>query len=244
MYHSIADGLRDPYAVSVDAFREQLSWLSENGRESISLASLVDSIKNKDYKSLNKKLVLTFDDGYRDFASNALPILLRHSATATVFLVTDMFGEKGYWSEFGKDVPLMTEDEARYIKTQGISLGSHTATHARLTDLNYSELHRQLRGSHDKLFALGETFYSFSYPWGQTTPKVVEAVKSSGYECAVGIGRVEHSARVDIYLMPRLIMRSDMNLKSFQTTINDYSIAGTFRRFSRALMNRLKNRHS
>ena len=74
MYHSIADNPDDPYTVPVDAFRKQISWLTRNGFEIVSLSFLLQSIETRNYGILRKKVVITFDDGYRDFVTNALPI--------------------------------------------------------------------------------------------------------------------------------------------------------------------------
>lgn len=161
MYHSIADNSDDPHSVSVDAFREQISWLSEYGFNVVPLSFLLRSIQTQNYRILRKKVVLTFDDGYQDFVTNALPILLDCGTPATVFLVTDMLGGRASWRENGMHARLMSEDEVRYIKAQGISLGSHTLTHANLTLLDHEDLQRQLRESHDGLTRLGESFYAF-----------------------------------------------------------------------------------
>ena len=93
MYHSISSNRDDPYSVSVESFERQVSWLSSNGFISASLSCVVDSIQRKDIKTLDKRVVFTFDDGYVDFVTGALPILLFHRATATVFIVTDMLGK-------------------------------------------------------------------------------------------------------------------------------------------------------
>lgn len=219
MYHSIADNSDDPYSVSVDAFREQISWLSEYGFEVVSLSFLLRSIQRRNYKNLRKKVVITFDDGYKDFITNALPILLDHGAPATVFLVTDMLGERASWNESGTNERLMSEDDVRYIKAQGTSLGSHTATHANLTLLDHRDLQTQLRDSHDRLTRLGESFYAFSYPWGQWSSQIVDAVKTSGYECAVAVGEQMRLTAADTYLLPRITMRHDMGLKRFQSLL-------------------------
>ncbi len=52
MYHSIADGSDDPYAVSVGAFRQQISWLSEHGFEVVPLSTLVRSIQARSHGNL------------------------------------------------------------------------------------------------------------------------------------------------------------------------------------------------
>jgi len=121
-------------------------------------------------------VVVTFDDGYKDFLDNALPTLLSYRAPPTVFLVTDLRGGGASWNEFGMYAPLMSENEVRCIKGQGISLGSHTATHASLPLLSREDLRRQLGDSRDRLCFLGETFYALSYPWGQWSNQVVDAV--------------------------------------------------------------------
>lgn len=235
MYHSIADNSDDPYAVSVDAFREQISWLFEHGFEVVSLSFLLQSIQTRNYMNLRKKVVITFDDGYRDFVTNALPILLDHRAPATVFLVTDMLGEKSSWNQHGMDVQLMNEDEVRYIKEEGISLGSHTATHANLTLVGHEDLPRQLKDSHDVLTRIGESFYAFSYPWGQWTCQIVDAVKSSGYECALAVGEKMRLTAENTYFLPRIIMRRDMDLMIFQSLLTRTRVGMELRRRYRIL---------
>jgi peptidoglycan/xylan/chitin deacetylase (PgdA/CDA1 family) len=235
MYHSVSDGTDDPFSVSVDSFWEQLSWLSANGYEVVTLSYLLRSIQAENYIRLNKKVVITFDDGYQDFVANALPILLDFSATATVFLVTSLFGETSSWNEFDREARLMTEDEARYIKSQGISLGSHTATHEKLTLLGQNELQHQLNISRDTLMCLGESFCSFSYPWGQWSNLVVDAVKATGYECAVGVGEQTQLTAANRYSLPRIIMRRDMDLKKFQSILTRTRVEMELRRGYRNL---------
>lgn len=240
MYHSIAYNPDDPYTVPVDAFREQISWLIKHGFEIVSLSSLVQSIETRNYGILRKKVVITFDDGYRDFATDALPILLEYGATATVFLVTDMLGGKASWTESGAHVPLMSEDEARSIKARGISLGSHTATHAKLTLLGRKDVQRQLKDSRDTLTRLGESFYAFSYPWGQWSSQIADAVKASGYECAVGVGGQMRLTAVNPYLLPRITMRGDMDMKRFQSLLTRTTAEMAIRRRCRAALNKVR----
>lgn len=239
MYHSIADNSDDPYSVSVNAFREQISWLSEKGFDVVPLSFLLRSIQARNYRILEEKVVLTFDDGYQTFLTNALPILRDHGAPATVFLVTDMLGGRASWNEPDTDVRLMSEDEVRYIKAQGISLGSHTATHANLTLLDPEGLKRQLRDSHDTLTRLGESFYTFSYPWAQWSSTVIGAVKDSGYECAVAAGGQIRLTDLNSYLLPRITMGRDMDLNLFQSILTRTQVGMEIRRRCRAALNKV-----
>lgn len=239
MYHSIADNSDDPFSVPIDEFRTQLSWLSEHGFEVVHLSFLLQLIEQHMYSMLSKKIVMTFDDGYQDFFTNALPILIDCGVPATVFLVTDMFGGRALWNGSETDVRLMSEDEVRSIKAQGISLGSHTATHANLTLLDHDDLQRQLRDSHDTLTRLGESFYAFSYPWAQWSSQVIGAVKDLGYECAVVAGGQIRLTDLNTYLLPRITMRRNMDLNLFQSLLTRTQVGMEIRRRYRAALNKV-----
>ena len=230
MYHSVTAISDDPYSVSVDAFREQVSWLSEGGFDVVPLSFLLRSIQARETAILKKKVVMTFDDGYQDFADNALPILLDRGVPATVFLVTEMLGGRASWNESGPDKRLMSEDDVRFIKANGISLGSHTATHARLTHLSKEEVQQQLGDSRDRLTDLGESFYAFSYPWGEWSRQVADAVKAAGYECALAVGEQTRLAAPNAYCLPRITMRRDMDLKHFQSLLTRTRVEMELRR--------------
>lgn len=230
MYHSIVDNSNDLYSVSVDSFREQISWLFDNEFEIVSLSFLLRSIQFRNFSALRKKVVITFDDGCKDFIDNALPILLEYKAPATVFLVTQLLGKIASWGKSGNNVQLMTKDEVRSIKSKGINLGSHSATHENMTLLDHQELQRQLKDSYDRLTAFGESFYTFAYPWGQWSNNVVDVLIATGYECAVAVGEQTRMAASDIYYLPRITMSWDMDLKRFQTLLTRNSIEMYFRR--------------
>jgi peptidoglycan/xylan/chitin deacetylase (PgdA/CDA1 family) len=240
MYHSIVnDHSDDAYSVAITAFQEQISWLRRHGFEIIHLSSLHRLLIEGSAKNLNKKVVVTFDDGYKDFLTNALPVLKRNEAPATVFIVTEMLGQLASWSRSGSRVRLMSEDEIVFIKTEGISIGSHTAGHVDLTLLEEKELVRQLCDSYDKLTRLGESFYSFSYPWGQSSTQVRNAVKACGYVCAVGVNSRMPLERAAMYLLPRITMRYDMRIEHFASLVNQTPLGVRIRR---ALRNSLASR--
>lgn len=52
------------------------------------------------------RLALTFDDGWRDNADNALPLLERHQVPASIFLSTDLIGTPGcfWWEAIGETI--------------------------------------------------------------------------------------------------------------------------------------------
>lgn len=230
MYHSVDDQSDDEYSVSGGTFKDQMRWLSENGFEVISLEHLIHSINENKHKQLRKKIVITFDDGYQDFLNNALPVLQDFKAPATVFIVTEMLGEKAKWNETATNTQLMTDDEIRYIKAQGISLGSHTCNHARLTTLNNDDMLCQIRDSRERLASLGETFYALSYPWGQYSTEIANAVKYSGYACALAVGEKTRITKNDIYHLPRVTIKQDAEINYFGILLKRRSLVKELRR--------------
>ncbi len=219
MYHSVDSSTDDPYSVSVEAFHDQIAWLAEYGFDVVPLSFLYQSLQIRNYSSLRKKIVLTFDDGYKNFITYALPLLLDSGSTATVFIVTDMLGGSSSWTKSGQHDQLMSEEDVCYIKDQGISLGSHTSTHANLPLLDKNELQRQLRDSHVKLSCLGESFYALSYPWGQWSNQVVDVVKSSKFVCALAVGEQTRLTAGNAFCLPRIIMRRDVSLERFKSLL-------------------------
>lgn len=234
MYHSIADGSDDPYAVPPNRFQDQVSWLFDHGFESVPLVTMVTLLKSGDVQGLKRKVVFTFDDGYRDFLTDALPVLLYFKVPATVFIVAGMLGANASWSESSKHVQLMSEGEIRHIRSKGVAVGSHTMTHANLAVVDPEALLNQLAESRSKLRELGESFYPLSYPWGQWSSRILGAVIDSGYDCAVTVGGKMQPGRTDIYCLPRIAISGDMDIRTF-ASLFDKQVVKNAKRVGRVL---------
>ena len=91
-YHRVAEGVEDPFGLCVkpDNFAAHLEELSRS-REPSTLAELSDP-------SHRPRVVVTFDDGYSDNLTNALPIASAKGFPFTVFVVSGVLGDPaGYW---------------------------------------------------------------------------------------------------------------------------------------------------
>ncbi|HET7101593.1 MAG TPA: polysaccharide deacetylase family protein [Terriglobia bacterium] len=134
-----------------------------------------------------RRVILTFDDAYEDFMSNAFPVLDRLGFKATVFVVVDRIGKTNEWDVAGgfKSKPLLRLEQIRELHRHGVHFGSHTLTHARLTGVSDSDLECEVRDSKHKLEdLLGAEVPCFAYPWGMADMRARSAVARAGYKAA------------------------------------------------------------
>ena len=117
-----------------------MKYLSGNGYSSIGLNELPDAVENG--SSGSRFVVLTFDDGYRDFCDNAFPILDKYGFKAAVFIATGLMGLKRS-ALAGKEI--MDWSDARQLQKQGIVFGSHTVSHPILKKLILKDVENELR---------------------------------------------------------------------------------------------------
>lgn len=217
MYHSItADAPLDPYAVSRKQLEDHINCLMGEGFQFIPLADYIHGRRIVSSQGKAKQVILTFDDGYQDFLTNALPVLLRYQLAASVFLVTERLGKTSIWNRYAPSAQLMTEMEIHRIRAEGISLGSHTLNHVDLTTLDAEELHRELDVSRKSLSEFGEIFFAFSYPWGRHTKREVAAVKAAGYDCALIASETADGPEMEPFTLGRFVVRRDMSLEQFK----------------------------
>ncbi|MCF3964033.1 polysaccharide deacetylase family protein [Streptomyces fuscigenes] len=190
MYHSVADPAHDPYHVTVspDRLERQLRLLRRRGLTGVSMERLLRArAEGRDAGLVG----LTFDDGYADFATHAVPALLRHGFTATVYVLPGRLGGTNEWDPLGPRKPLLTEDGVRAAADAGMEIGSHGLLHVDLTDadaVDDERLAAETAGSRQLLRAVtGREVTGFCYPYGNVDVRAVDAVRAAGYQYAVAI---------------------------------------------------------
>lgn len=203
-YHSISDG-PPPLAISPEVFARQMEWLVANARV-VPLDEIVDALLHG--QALPERgVALTFDDGYRDFHSNAFPVLARLRLHVTVFLPTDFCGGTNDWpgqpAGF-RGLPLMEWKEICELSAAGIAFGSHSASHPYLDKSPADELEREIAGSqHVIADRTGRAPEFFCYPYGVWTPAARDVVrKHYRGACSTAAGLIE--PRSDPFALPRV----------------------------------------
>ena len=196
MYHEV-----DPrpigesrLVVSPASFARQMAFLHDTGAHVVPLSEVIEAFRTG--RRLHSRTVaITFDDGFRNVLTYAVPALRRYRFPATMFLVTDWIGKGQY----------MTWDEIRQLEQAGVTIGSHSVTHAWLPALGDDALRRELIESRQVLEkGLGHPVDLFCYPMGALDPRVKQAVRAAGYRgaCATNPGR--RSSRLDSHAIKRL----------------------------------------
>jgi peptidoglycan/xylan/chitin deacetylase (PgdA/CDA1 family) len=185
MYHRVAPAGADAtvrYRVTPEAFERQLAYLREVGFHGVTLEEWVAALDAR--RPLGRRSVaFTFDDGYRDFATHAWPLLRRYGFGATVFLVADLIGRTNDWDRAsGEEVPLLDWDEIARLHADGVRFGSHSATHPALTALPAAAVVREAASSRLALErGLGVPVTAFAYPYGDVDAAVQHLVGGAGY---------------------------------------------------------------
>ena len=206
-YHSVSEG-DSPLKTSPTLFAQQVEWLvaRENVINVASLSELMDHWGDLDFLA-PRTVILTFDDGYSDFFTDAAPILLKHKLPATVFLPTSFVGRSNAWPgqpAWVKEEPLMTWEQIKELAAAGIDFGSHTISHPDLTTLSQEQIERELAESKREIEQRTDRpVKTFCYPYGKWNPAVRDATaRHYGSACSTIAGTVRETD--DRRLLPRV----------------------------------------
>ena len=178
MYHSIVasgeersrSGRGSPdYELPLPLFSEQMQMLRSGRYRTLTLDELLegDTLSTEE-----RTAVITFDDGWSDNYSNALPVLIEYGLKATVFVVTGFVGKENY----------LDWDRLREMQSRGVSIQSHSHGHRPLSVLSDAEMRAELQDSKRSIEdRLGTPVDFLSAPHGMVDKRLIETARVSGY---------------------------------------------------------------
>lgn len=183
MYHYLsepppgADAVRRDLSTSPGRFEEQLRYLREQGYQSITLYELAAALQ-RGYPLPDKPIIITFDDGYRDNHTYALPILRQYGFRATFFLLTNRVNEG--------NPEYLSWEQVVEMSLAGMDMEAHGRSHADLRTKKADGLAWQIRGSREDIEArTHKPVRFFCYPSGKYNKWVTEVMRLEGYWGAV-----------------------------------------------------------
>jgi peptidoglycan/xylan/chitin deacetylase (PgdA/CDA1 family) len=212
MYHWVH---REPgvklaqYGLHPETFARQMEHLARSGWSCLGFADLARLLETG-APLPDRSVVLTFDDGYADLATEVEPVLQRHGFHATAFLVTDGLGGVNAWDAVYGDPPrpLLSAPEARRLDGGTFRFESHSRTHPFLTEMDDARARREVFDSKSALEdLLGRAVTVFSYPHGLFDRRIEDLVREAGYTAAATDIRGLNRRGTDPLRIRRVMMR-------------------------------------
>ncbi|WP_336035219.1 polysaccharide deacetylase family protein [Halobacterium yunchengense] len=170
-YHSVGGGFYDD--ISPGYFREQLDYLTD-AYEVVDLPGVLE-------RGDEKRVALTFDDGYRDFYEYVVPILREYDVPATVFVPVRAVEDREFAHNSRFDYEYVTEAQLRELADEDlVTVGNHTVTHPRLTEVSDDRVEAEIVGGKQRLEALlGTEVTRFCYPFNDYDERAVAVVRET-----------------------------------------------------------------
>jgi len=225
IYHRVGSGTDSFIDVPLPVFKAQLDYLQEN-YEIVSLDGAVDAIQTMGLR--NNVAVLTFDDGYYDFYTNALPVLQRRNLPAVLYLATYFIetGQRFPWdAKFtgnkGASVRPLTWGELQDIaKFNLVTLGSHTHTHPRLDRISCNELEEEITVSSALIETnLGIRPTHFASPMGIYSQNLSSVAPHYFRTVSVGGWRPNVAGSIDFHHLLRIPAVPTLDLSLFAQSL-------------------------
>lgn len=209
-YHSIADEGPRYLTVSPELFERQLRELGRLGVATGGLAELEDVAAGRGGPPT---AFLSFDDGWRDNFSTALPLLREQGARAFVFALPPLLddGAAFAWPEVAADrerfpatMRSLTWDQLGEMAEGGFEVGSHTLTHPHLQHLDGERLRQELADSRAAIRARLGRCDTLAYPFGEWSPAVAAAAAECGYSFAFTLPTAIGQRHATAHSIPRI----------------------------------------
>jgi peptidoglycan/xylan/chitin deacetylase (PgdA/CDA1 family) len=208
-YHQIAEAPPEgtPYrslVVDPEDFARQMAFLRLMGYQGLSMSALLPYLRGE---KVGKVVGITFDDGYLNNLTNALPALRRNGFSATCYVVSQLIGHSNEW-DLDVGVPSSTLMDALQLRAWvagGQEVGAHTRNHVHLNQLDDKACLAEIAGCKLELEKLtGGAVTHFCYPYGEFETRHVQMVRNHGYLSATTTQRSRSHAGEDMMRLPRV----------------------------------------
>lgn len=233
MYHSVTDQPVDAtrsLSVGPRLLAGQLAALADLGFTGLTFSRLRDALARGE-ELPDRSVVLTFDDGYDDFHTVALPVLQRYGFPATVFVATGWVRDAGAQSAGRPLDRMLSWGQVAEAAAAGVEIGAHSHSHAQLDQLGAGALHDELRTSKALLEDhLGSAVRSLAYPYGYSNRRVRAAAATVGYDGAAAVANASARDDADLFAVPRLTVRRSMTTQTLTELAHQRGVTRTYAR--------------
>ena len=182
MYHRFEENKYPSTNIRIDDFKEHIKVIEQSDIRFVNPKNLENELTNN---KLQRKILLTIDDGFLSFYENAWPILKSKKIPFILFISTREVGAFNY----------MTWEQIKEIsKEDFVEIGNHSHTHEYLVDEKNDLIIDDIKKS-ILIFKknLGKNSNFFSYPFGEYSINFKNIIKNFGFKYAFG----QHSGVMD-----------------------------------------------
>lgn len=177
IYHSVHPysetdtEIQKQFEITPELFEQHLAYLRDNRYTVISLDQAVEYMKTG-VPAMVKPVVLTFDDGWHNQYTYALPLLKKYHVPALFYIYTNPIGKERF----------LSWDDLKEMVAAGMTIGSHTLSHPYMNRLSSEELRREIVDSKKVIQEhLGVPVANFASPFGYWSPEIKALVAEAGY---------------------------------------------------------------
>ncbi|MEZ5778808.1 MAG: polysaccharide deacetylase family protein [Paracoccaceae bacterium] len=215
MYHSISNR-GGPTAIPQSVFAEQMAALAW---AEVPVISLDDYLAAREGEATLQphSVIITFDDGFQDFADAAWPVMAKHGFRPMVYLPTAYVGRAEGWRGIA-DPPraLMGWATIRSLAREGVEFGSHTVNHPELDALRDAPLEAELVRSRAEIEErIDRAVRHFAPPYGIARPDVRARIAET-YHSSAGTRLARARLSGDPFDLPRIEMHYFSDLRRWR----------------------------
>jgi peptidoglycan/xylan/chitin deacetylase (PgdA/CDA1 family) len=220
MYHQVSPQPSPKfqrYTITPRAFAGQMKWLALAGYRTITLDDLC-AARAQQMPLPKRAAIITFDDGYEESVSYAVPLMARHGFTAIFYLVASLVGQPSKWllPELGCEFPLIDWNAARHLEKAGFHCGAHSLSHPHLADVSSATCRQELKQSRQILEdELGHEVRHLAYPYGSYNDNVRQLAAEAGYISACSTRKGLSGAEDDMLALHRVSIYGHDSLIDF-----------------------------
>lgn len=170
------DTIRASLNIQPYIFESQIKTLKDAGYDFLTMEEVAQALDDKK-KIASTSVVITFDDGYRDFYTDVFPILKKYNAKVTAYIVPGFLDHPNF----------MYSKELEEISKSGlVEIGAHTMHHVWLRGMEQGRAQYEIKESKAILeAAFKRKVTAFAYPYGAFDDQAVSLVKDAGFLTAV-----------------------------------------------------------
>jgi peptidoglycan/xylan/chitin deacetylase (PgdA/CDA1 family) len=211
VYHSVSSEpmpLIGDFTVDEPTFAAHLDLIAERGLATLTVSQLLDAIDAGDEALVERAALVTFDDGFADFRSAALPALRERGMASTLYLATGLLrGGADPPVHRGLAAHMLDFAELGELAAAGVELGAHSHTHPHLDTLGTSRARHEIEHSRALVQAAVQApIATFAYPHGYSGPRIRRLVEQAGYRGACGVGNTLSSTGDRRFSLSRLLV--------------------------------------